>query len=525
MNHPTDVDPVTLEIYRALYTSVAEEMGASLRRTSLSPNIKERRDYSCAVFDQTARLIAQGDHMPVHLGSMPAAVAAAVRICPMEPGDVVALNDPFAGGTHLPDITLVAPVSNDEGERWFYVAARAHHADVGGPTPGSMGAAIDVYGEGLRIPPVRLVRAGKIDLDTERLLLANMRVPDERRGDLAAQLGAMRTGAVRLAEIVARSGFAEANAYAGALIDYTARRMRARLTTITDGDYEGEDWLDSDGAGGGPVRIHARVSIEGDSARVDFSQSDGQVPGPFNAVASITESAVTYVFRCLLGDDVPASAGLIQPITVIAPEGSIVNARPPAAVAAGNVETSQRIVDVLFRALSTALPPVIPAASQGTMNNLTIGGLDPRTGRSYTYYETIGGGMGARPGRDGMSAVHTHMTNSLNTPTEALELAYPFRVVRYGVRGESGGAGRFRGGDGVLREIEFLAPARVSLLSDRRDRGPYGLAGGDEGAPGRNWLIRSGREPEALPAVCSIDVQAGDRVRIETPGGGGYGRR
>ena len=517
------MDPATLEIYRALYTSVAEEMGASLRRTSLSPNIKERRDYSCAVFDRTARLVAQGDHMPVHLGSMPAAVAAAVEICPMEPGDVVALNDPFAGGTHLPDITLVAPVTGNDGKRWFYVAARAHHADVGGPTPGSMGAAIDVYGEGLRIPPVRLVRAGRLDVDTERLLLANMRVPEERRGDLAAQLGAMRTGETRLLEIVDRSGFAEADAYASALIEYSSRRMRARLATIADGTYRSEDWLDSDGAGGGPIRIAVTIEIDGDAATVDFTGSDGQVAGPFNAVESITVSAVTYVFRCLLGDDVPASAGLLEPIRVVAPEGSIVNALPPAAVAAGNVETSQRIVDVLFRALAGALPDVIPAASQGTMNNLTIGGVDPRTGRPFTYYETIGGGMGARPNLAGLHAVHTHMTNSLNTPTEALELAYPFRVWRYGVRRGSGGAGLHAGGDGIVREIEFLSNVRVSILSDRRARGPYGLAGGLDGAPGRNWVIRSGCAPEPLSAVCSIDAGPGDRVRIETPGGGGYG--
>jgi len=524
MTRAADIDPATLEIYRALYTSVAEEMGASLRRTAMSPNIKERRDYSCAVFDREARLVAQGDHMPVHLGSMPAAVAAAVRLCPMEPGDVVALNDPFAGGTHLPDITLVAPVHGSDGELRFHVAARAHHADVGGPVPGSMGAAVDVFGEGLRIPPVRLVRSGLLDTDMERLLLANMRVPEERRGDLAAQLGAMRTGETRLLEIVGRSGFEEANAAASALIAYTARRMRARIAAIPDGAFEAEDWLDSDGAGGGPVRIHARIEISGDTAVVDFTGSDTQVAGPFNAVESITESAVTYVFRCLLGDDVPASAGLTEPIRVVAPEGSIVNARPPAAVAAGNVETSQRIVDVLLRALADALPDVVPAASQGTMNNLTIGGVDPRTGRAYTYYETIGGGMGARPGSDGVSAIHTHMTNSLNTPAEALELAYPFRIVQYGLRRGSGGDGRCRGGDGVIRELEFLAPAQVSILSDRRSRGPYGLAGGSDGAPGRNWVIRAGGDPEELPGVCSLTVRAGDRVRIETPGGGGFGR-
>jgi N-methylhydantoinase B len=498
-------------------------MGASLRRSASSPNIKERRDYSCAVFDCRARLVAQGDHMPVHLGSMPTAVAAAVAECPMGPGDVVALNDPFAGGTHLPDITLVAPVHGEGGDLRFYVAARAHHADVGGATPGSMGAATDVYGEGLRIPPVRIVRGGEPDADTLRLLLANMRVPEEREGDLAAQLGAMRTGAARLSEVVERYGFEEADRYAGHLIDYTARHMRARLATIPDGRYEAEDWLDTDGSGGGPVRIAAAVTIEGETAHVDFSGSSPQVRGPFNAVESITVSAVYYVFRTLLGADVPASAGVLEPIRVAAPEGTVVNARPPAAVAAGNVETSQRIVDTLYRALSAAVPEVIPAASQGTMNNLTIGGTDPRTGRQFAYYETIAGGMGARPAADGLDAVHTHMTNSLNTPSEALELAYPFRVLRYAVRRGSGGAGRFRGGDGVVREIELLADARVTMLSDRRDRGPYGLAGGRDGAPGRNWVIRAGADPEPVPGVWSFDLRAGDRVRIETPGGGGFG--
>jgi N-methylhydantoinase B len=517
------MDPITLEIFRALYTSVAEEMGASLRRSASSPNIKERRDYSCAVFDSRARLVAQGDHMPVHLGSMPTAVAAAVAGCAMQPGDVVALNDPFAGGTHLPDITLVAPVYGPEAQLQFYVAARAHHADVGGATPGSMGAATDVYGEGLRIPPVRLVRGGETDPDTMRLLLANMRVPEEREGDLAAQLGAMRTGAARLAEVVERYGFEQADGYAGHLIAYAARHMRARLATVPDGRYEAEDWLDSDGAGGGPVRIAVAVTVDGDTATVDFAGSAPQVRGPFNAVESITVSAVYYVFRTLLEADVPASAGVLEPVRVLAPPGTVVNALPPAAVAAGNVETSQRIVDTLYRALHAALPETIPAASQGTMNNLTIGGVDPRTGRQFAYYETIAGGMGARPHADGLDAVHTHMTNSLNTPAEALEYAYPFRVVRYGVRRGSGGGGRWRGGDGVVREIELLADARVSFLSDRRDRGPYGLAGGEAGAPGRNWVVRAGSEPEPLPAVCTVDLRAGDRIRVETPGGGGFG--
>jgi N-methylhydantoinase B len=386
-----------------------------------------------------------------------------------------------------------------------------------------MGGATDVYGEGLRIPPVRLVRAGDLDADVMRLLLANMRVPEEREGDLRAQAGAMRTGAARLAEIVARHGFEVADEYAGHLIDYTARRVRARIAEIPDGRYAAEDWLDDDGVGGDPVRVAVEVAIEGDRARVDFSGSDPQVRGPVNAVESITVSAVYYVFRAIVEADVPASAGVLEPVEVIAPPGTIVNARPPAAVAAGNVETSQRIVDVLLRALAPALPGLVPADSQGTMNNLTIGGVDPRTGAQFAYYETIAGGMGARPGADGLDAVHTHMTNSLNTPVEALEYAYPLRVTRYAVRRGSGGAGARRGGDGVVREVELLAEAHASILSNRRRRAPRGLAGGGDGTPGRNLVVRAGGAAEELAGSCAVSLSPGDRVRIETPGGGGHG--
>ena len=565
MKREAKSDPVTLEIYRALYTSVAEEMGLVLRRTAFSPNIKERRDYSCAVFDREGRVVAQGDHMPVHLGSMPLAVAAALREAPPAPGDVVALNDPFAGGTHLPDVTLVAgvfeegpgaggrgPAAGSGGARvaherlteerhkprraerrppapgprpLFYVANRAHHADIGGATPGSMGLAVDVYGEGLRIPPLRLVRGGEMADDLMRLLLANVRAPGERRADFEAQVGSLKTGASRLSEIVGRSGAREALAYASHLIDYSARVMRRAIADIPDGVYEAEDFLDDDGAsrGAGEVLIRVRMTIRGGRAEVDFTGSAAQVAGPLNAVEAITISAVAYVFRCLVGaEDVPASAGLMEPIRVVAPPGTVVNATHPAPVAGGNVETSQRIVDVLLRALARALPERIPAASQGTMNNLTVGGFDPRKGAEFAYYETIAGGMGARPASDGLGAVHTHMTNSLNTPAEALEYAYPLRVRRYAIRRGSGGRGARRGGDGVVREIETLTRARASLLADRRTHPPYGLGGGEPGRAGRDFIIRDNRA-RRINSKGSWELQPGDRVRVETPGGGGHG--
>lgn len=561
----TQFDPTTLEIYRALYTSVAEEMGIALRRTAFSPNIKERRDYSCAVFDRAGRVIAQGDHMPVHLGSMPMAVAAALKEIELQPGDVVALNDPYAGGTHLPDVTLVRGVWDGDAEKGrrgeretikqsearikirnsaksqfrrlavfphapispsrplFYVANRAHHADIGGSTPGSMGLASDIYGEGLRIPPVRLVRNGELDADTMRLILANVRGQHERQGDFQAQIGSLKTGAARLLEIVKRRGAREATDYAAHLIAYSARVMRHAIKEIPDGSYHAEDMLDDDGISNEPVLVRVQIIIKGDRAVVDFSGSAPQVAGPINAVAAITVSAVSYVFRCLLEGDMPASAGMMEPITVVAPPGTVVNAVHPAAVAAGNVETSQRIVDVLFKALARAIPERIPAASQGTMNNLTIGGIDSRSGKEFSYYETVAGGMGARPGRDGMTAVHTHMTNSLNTPVEALEYAYPLRVREYRIRKGSGGKGDQDGGDGVVREIETLVPARMSLLSDRRKNAPYGLRGGDDGAVGKASIVSAGRS-RSIASKGSWELKAGDRVRIETPGGGGMGR-
>ncbi len=519
-------DPIELAVFKSATRSVAEEMGASLRRTAFSPNIKERRDYSCAVFDSAGQVIAMGDHMPVHLGSMPMSVKAAVEALTLGPGDVAVLNDPFAGGTHLPDITMVAPVFvAEDNAPIFYVASRAHHADVGGRYPGSMGLCREISEEGLRIPPVKLVDRGKADTSVIKMILSNVRTPEEREGDLAAQSGACRVGETRLLELVARLGKEKVQALCADLLDYSERLMRAELEQMPAGKFAGEDFLDNDGFGNEPVRI--RVCIELDpkakSAKVNFDGSSPQVASSMNAVFAITYSAVFYVFRCLLPEDAPANAGLMRPITVSAPEQSIVNASQPAAVAAGNVETSQRIIDVLLRALARAIPDRIPAASSGTMSNLTIGGIDPRTQRPFAYYETIAGGMGARANGDGLSGVHTHMTNSLNTPVETLEYAYPFRVKRYSYRPRSGGKGKFHGGDGLIREIELLADAQVTLLSDRRKFRPYGLAGGDPGAPGSATHI-AGKHRQEIPAKSSIFAKKGDVISIETPGGGGWGK-
>jgi N-methylhydantoinase B len=541
-------DPVELEIFKNLFHSIAEEMGAALRRTAFSPNIKERRDYSCAVFDAAGNVIAMGDHMPVHLGSMPMSVRVAIERGGLAPGDMVMLNDPFAGGTHLPDITLVAPVYIAEKARGvrarsparnsspdFYVASRAHHADVGGMHPGSMGLCREIYQEGFRIPPVKIMRGGEIVRDVLELLLANVRTPREREGDLAAQIAACHTGGARLAEICNRYGLVRTQRAAADLLAYSEEIMRSFLAQVPAGTYCAEDFLDNDGVTETPVRIAVSISVKKPQKKttrptsatrvtVDFSGTDPQVAGSINAVEAITYSACFYVFRCLLQEDVPATSGLMKPVTVIAPSGTVVNAHPPAAVAGGNVETSQRIVDVLLRALAQAVPDRIPAAASGTMNNLTIGGIDPRTQEPFAYYETIAGGMGARPAKDGVSGVHTHMTNSLNTPAEALEYAYPLRVRRYALRSDSGGMGKHRGGDGVVREIEVLADSEVTLLADRRSRGPWGLQGGHEGLAGKATVLRQDGSAQELPGKFNIRLKSGERIRIETPGGGGWGK-
>jgi N-methylhydantoinase B/oxoprolinase/acetone carboxylase alpha subunit len=517
-----ELDPVALEIANHRLAAIAEEMGVVLGRTALSPNIKERRDYSCAVFDGRGGLVAQAAHIPVHLGATPLSVRAAIARVPMEPGDVVVLNDPFAGGTHLPDVTVVAPVFARGARRPFaYVANRAHHADIGGMSPGSMPLASDVFQEGLRLPPVKLVARGRWADDVLAIFLANTRVPAEREGDLQAQWAALRVGAERLRGLAARRGGVPVLAREmAALQDYSAALMGATLRTLPRGRYRAHDVLDDDGLGAERLRICVTVTLAGGRARIDFTGTAAQTRGPVNANLAVTRSAVLYVFTALAGESIPPNEGLARPLDIAAPMGSLVNALAPAAVAGGNVETSQRIVDVLLRALAPAAPDRIPAASCGSMNNVALGST--AGARPFAYYETIAGGAGGGPSGPGVSAVHTHMTNTMNTPVEALEAYYPLVVRRYALRAGSGGRGRHPGGAGVIREIEFLTEAEVTLLGERRRVRPYGLAGGKPGAPGRDWLV-SGARRRRLPAKTMLRVRPGDRLRVETPGGGGFG--
>lgn len=520
------VDPITLEVARNALEGIADEMNRALIRSSYSPNIKERRDCSSALFDEKGRMIAQSWGMPVHLGAMPFSVKAALEeLKELEPGDVVVLNDPFRGGAHLPDLTFVTPIFRRD-ELVGYAANRAHHADVGGMRPGSLPAdASEIYQEGLRIPPVKLWRRGRLDRDLREIVLANVRTPRERLGDLRAQYAANETGRKRLLELVEHYGLERFRAIVDALLDYSERRLRAALRTLKPGTYRFEDALDGDGrsAQGIAIRVSVTIDAERGEIAVDFTGSSPQVEGPVNAVYAVTASATYYTIRCFTDPEVPPNDGAYRPISIRAPEGTVVNAKPPAAVVGGNLETSQRIVDVLIGALAQAAPEKALAACQGTMNNVAIGGIDPRTGEPYTIYETIGGGFGGRLGKDGLDGVHCHMSNTLNTPVEALETAYPLRVERYELRPGTGGRGKWRGGLGIRRDIRVVGhKATLSLLTDRRRSRPYGLFGGEPGAPGQNVLIRNGQEEE-LPAKGVVELQPEDVVSVRTPGGGGYG--
>ena len=521
------VDPVTLEVVRNACAAVCEEMNATLVRTSYSPNIKERKDCSCALFDAEGALVAQAENLPVHLGAMPFSVEAALAAFPpdsLEPGDAILLNDPYEGGAHLPDLTLVTPVYHD-GALVAFTANRAHHADVGGATAGSVGAdSTEIYQEGLRIPPVKLREGGEPNRTVYDLIERNVRTPEERRGDLRAQVAANETGAERFVELVDRYG---ADTLADALAevqDYSERRMRAELADVPDGEYRFEDALDDDGRGETDLPVVARVVVDGDSVRVDFDGTAPQTEGPINAVFAVTASATYYAVRAVTDPDIPPNAGCYRPIDIDAPSGTIVNPEPPAAVVGGNLETSQRVTDVVLGAFARAVPERAVAGGQGTMNNVTFGGTD-EAGEPFAFYETQAGGFGAHAGGDGMDAVHVHMSNTLNTPAEVLETAYPLRVRRYALRPDTGGAGEYRGGLGVRRDIEVLTDALCSLLADRQRHAPYGLEGGEDGATGETHLLPDGDEGEArrIAGKSTHDLEAGDVVSLRTPGAGGYG--
>ena len=508
---------IDLEVARHRFTAAADEMGSVLRRTGYSPNIKERADFSTALFVPNGEMLAQAEHIPVHLGSMPASVRAVIDAFgeTLDPEAQYAVNDPYHGGTHLNDLTIVRPVAY-RGDLVGWAANRAHHSDVGGDAPGSMPAhATRLDQEGHIVPPTLAARGGRWEREFLDPFLTASRTPDERLGDLSAQLGANEVGARRLVELGEAYGPTGYSAVCGGLLDYGERRMRAAIAALPDGSYEFEDYME------GFERLHnisVEVTIDGSDLHADFAGSAAQVEANFNSVEAVTVSSLYFAVRVAADPTIPANGGCYRPISMDAPRGSIVSAEPPAAVAAGNVETSQRIADVLLGALAQAAPAAVPAASQGTMNNVLVGSDE------FAYYETVGGGQGARNGRDGQSGVHTGMTNTKNTPIESLVQHYPLRVTVYGLRSDSAGAGAYNGGRGIVRELEFLRDATVTLMGERRVTRPWGLRGGRPGARGEDWLIRRGGASELLPGKVTLDVRAGDRLRVLTPGGGGWGR-
>ena len=519
------VDPISLAVFRSLFASVAEEMGVTLQRAAFSPNIRERLDFSCAVFDSQARMVAQAAHIPVHLGSMPASVQSAVEaFMTFKQGDVIILNDPYRGGTHLPDVTMVSPIFADDSDKVdYFVASRAHHADVGGMSPGSLPLSTELYQEGIIIPPIKLVDGGIMQANVLTLITANSRAPEERLGDLEAQLASHRTGERRLRGMLDKHGLESVNAHADALLDYSRRMTEATIGNIPDGNYQFSDALEGDGQRDFDIPIVVTIRVNGTSMDVDFTGSAPQVAGNVNAVQAIVRSATWYCVRLLAEDDIPVNQGCFEPVTVITPEHSVLNPDFPAAVSVGNTETGQRVVDTVLGALAQALPTVIPSASQGSMNNLTVGGFVD--GQQFVYYETIAGGHGAGSLGDGMSGRHSHMTNTLNTPVEALEYSLPLRLWEYSLRDDSGGNGRFRGGDGIRRTYEFLTPATVTINSERRVNAPYGLQGGDAGKQGVNQLTPKDGESYSVGGKYTTQVKAGDKLSIETPGGGGWGEK
>lgn len=510
-------DPIRLRVFENLLAAIAEEMGTALERMGFSPNIKERLDHSCAVFDSDAEMVAQAEHMPVHLGAMPMSVTAAVKAHRFERGDVVLLNDPWQGGTHLPDLTMVSGFfDGDDDAPLFYLANRAHHADVGGVVPGSMGLVRTIEEEGVLIPPTVVIQGGKEDAELLDGIFSKMRNPQERRGDFDAQLGALRVGEMGLERLLGRLGREDLMAGCNQLQDAAERHVEALISSIPDGSWQAQEFLDDDGFGSGPIPLKVSVEVSAARAHFDFTGSSLATEGPMNCNRAVVTAAVFYVLRALAGEEIPSNSGCLRPVEISIPPGSILDPPRGVAVAAGNVETSQRLVDLLFEAMAPALPQLVPAQSQGTMNNLVLGNDD------IAYYETIGGGGGASPQHDGISGRHSHMSNTRNTPVEQLEHALGVRVIEYSLRSGSGGEGKHRGGDGVVREIEALETLEVAILSERRSSAPAGLEGGKSGKPGLNILIKDG-VGETLPGKWQGTLSVGDRLRIETPGGGGWG--
>ena len=517
------VNSISLQIFKNLFISIAEEMGVTLGRTAYSPNIKERLDYSCAVFDKKGQMIAQAAHIPVHLGSMSSSIEQAIKNQDCIEGDIVILNDPYLGGTHLPDITLVSPIYINKKLEGF-IANRGHHADIGGMTPGSLPLSTDIHQEGLIIPPIKLYSKNILNEGVFQLICRNSRTPGERRGDLSAQIASIRTGEIRMKDVITKYGITEVSEHMGALMNYSEVLMKKTISKIPNGLYTFTDFMDDDGISNEKVQITVAIEVNNESVNVDFTGTSDQRYGCINTPYAVARSATLYVFNCLAGqENIPSNEGCSRPIRIIIPSDNLLNPSPPHGVAGGNVETSQRIVDVLFGALAKALPDIIPAASQGTMNNLLFGGIHPDTKESYVYYETIAGGMGARPTKAGLNAIQTHMTNTLNTPIESMEFQFPIRIIKYSIRKDSGGNGKFNGGNGITKEIEFLGPAQATILSERRNTSPYPLAGGKPGVTGKNTLIKNNGEEIILPSKSTFDVSAGDSIQIETPGGGGWG--
>ena len=518
------VDKISIEVFRNLLSSVAEEMGVTLGRTSYSANMKERRDYSCAVFDPSGKMVAQAAHIPVHLGAMTASVKAGLDRLSLNRGDIAILNDPFLGGTHLPDISLMAPVYDDSDKLLGYVANRGHHADVGGMTPGSLPLSNELYQEGIIIPPLKLIESGVTNEALLELICRNTRTPEERVGDFNAQIAAVHTGQKRLNDLSKRYSTSSLHEHMAALLDYSYNLTKAALRTLPNGEFTFSDYIEDDGLGNESLKIQCTVTLSDGTAIFDFSETSPETNGCVNTPLAVTESAVLYAVRCIAGTEIPGNDGVRSAITINAPAGTLVNALPPRAVSGGNVETSQRITDVLFGALAKAAPSLIPAASQGTMNNVLAGGINPASGKSFSYYETIGGGIGGGPNGPGASALQSHMTNTLNTPVEALEYSFPIRVKSYGVRRHSGGRGLHSGGDGLIRELEFLAVTTITVISERRSSRPYGLSGGEPGKVGYNTIVARDGTESALPSKASRVLQEGDVLRIATPGGGGWGK-